>query len=96
MAVNSLKAAWDTLKNPDIKGWERLSSLMMSFGMGVPMLISGFSQMFGGMTEGLGKAVKRILETKIANDLMTASIEKNTLAELKNCASKKMMDIVSD
>ena len=43
MGLSSLSAAWDTLTNPDISGWEKFSSVFMSVAMGLPAVINGIT-----------------------------------------------------
>ena len=40
MMVNSLRGAIDTLKNPDISGWEKFTSVLMSFAMIIPGIVN--------------------------------------------------------
>ena len=49
MGLNSIKSAFDTLKDPDIGTFEKFTSLLMSLGMGIPMLISSFSALGGAL-----------------------------------------------
>jgi hypothetical protein len=49
MGLNSIKSAFDTLKDPDMGTFEKFTSLLMSLGMGIPMLISSFSALGGAI-----------------------------------------------
>ena len=40
MAFSMLNSTIDTLQNPDVSGWEKFSSVLMTLGMTIPMLIS--------------------------------------------------------
>jgi septation ring formation regulator EzrA len=48
MGINSLSSAWDTINNPDLSTFEKITSVLMSMGFAIPGLISGF--------KGLGTA----------------------------------------
>ena len=39
--INSIKSAFQALNNPDLKGWEKFSTVLMSVSMIIPMLLSG-------------------------------------------------------
>ena len=41
MGISSLGSVLDTISNPDLSGWEKFSSILMSLSMGIPMLITG-------------------------------------------------------
>ena len=43
MGISMLKNAIDTINNPDISGWEKFSSVLMSLGMGIPMVMNGIT-----------------------------------------------------
>lgn len=43
MAISSIQGMWDTLNNPDATGWEKLTSVLMTLGMVVPMVTQAFS-----------------------------------------------------
>jgi hypothetical protein len=49
MGLNSLKGAWDTLQDPDMSTFEKITSVLMSMGFALPGLISGF--------KGLGTSI---------------------------------------
>ena len=65
--LSSLSAAWATLNNPDMSGWEKVTSIFMSLTTALPMLI-------GGM-EALNKS--QIISNTIAvakNGLLTSTL----------------------
>ena len=43
MGLRSIKSAFDTLADPDITGFEKVTSVIMSLGMGLPMVVTGFN-----------------------------------------------------
>ena len=43
MAFQMLGSAFDTLQDPDVSGWEKLSTVLMTLGMTIPMLVSAWS-----------------------------------------------------
>lgn len=43
MAFQMLGSAFDTLQDPDVSGWEKLSTILMTLGMTIPMLVSAWS-----------------------------------------------------
>lgn len=45
----SLESIWDTLQDPDLSGWEKFTSIAMSLGTAIPMLITSLN--------GLGNAL---------------------------------------
>ena len=45
----SLESIWDTLQDPDLSGWEKFTSITMSLGTAIPMLITSLN--------GLGNAL---------------------------------------
>jgi len=53
MGVSSLKSAWDTIKDPDISGWEKFSSVTMSLSMGLPMLFTSISSINNAILTGI-------------------------------------------
>jgi hypothetical protein len=48
--LTSLTSIFSTLSNPDLSGWEKFTSVLMSLGMGIPMLISGFTGLKSAFT----------------------------------------------
>jgi hypothetical protein len=80
------------LANPDLSGWEKFTSVLMSFGTALPMVMSGISTLktqFGGMNQtmvesigiktamiGLYGAENTALITSIALDKTATEAEK--------------------
>lgn len=48
MGIRSLKTAWDTLNDPDVSGFERMTSVLMSLTMGMTTLTGGISKFKSG------------------------------------------------
>lgn len=49
MGLSSLKSAFETIKDPDVSGWDRFTSVLMSAGIA----LSSFSQIVGGIGSGI-------------------------------------------
>lgn len=49
MGLSSLKSAFETIKDPDISGWDKFTSVLMSAGMA----LGSFSQLIGGIGSGI-------------------------------------------
>jgi hypothetical protein len=50
MGLNSLASIGKTAMNPDLSGWEKFTSIAMSLGMGLPMILNsliGLNKTFG-------------------------------------------------
>ena len=47
MGINSLKAAFTAIKDPDASGWEKFSSVLMSLSFAIPALINGWQGLKG-------------------------------------------------
>ena len=56
MGLTSLGNIVSTLQNPDMSGFEKMSSVIMSLSMGIPMLISGIAGLNGVL--GISSAVQ--------------------------------------
>jgi hypothetical protein len=68
MALSSFKGAWTTLTDPDMSGFEKIVSIMTSLGMAIPSLVSSidlFKNSWGGVVEGLKKAVSATAEAVV-------------------------------
>ncbi|MBO7536416.1 MAG: phage tail tape measure protein, partial [Bacilli bacterium] len=65
MGLNALGSIIDTLKNPDLSGWEKFTKVMMSLGMGVPMVVTGLGNMIK-LYKDLNNAVIKVIAAKTA------------------------------
>ena len=78
MGLSSLGAAWETLQNPDISGWEKVTSVLMSLSMGIPSLVSGSMSLINSF-KGLGPATRdallNLFSMTSANKLYNATID---------------------
>jgi hypothetical protein len=63
MMINNLRGALDTLKNPDISGWDKFTSTLMSLGMTIPALVS--------IWKTLKSVISEETVAKVANTLAT-------------------------
>ena len=78
MMINSLRGAINTLKDPDISGWEKFTSVLMSLGMTIPGLVS------------IWKSLKTVINAEtIAKVLNTAVTMKSVKANLANANAKR-------
>ena len=64
MGLTSIKSAFDTLKDPDLGTFEKFTSILMSLGMGIPMIVSSFTS--------LGNVIKFV--TSSTTDGLTAQL----------------------
>ena len=74
MAFSSIQSAWNTIKNPDMSGWEKALSLMTSLGMAIPMLFNGFSTLANASKTFIGIIGAMNAKTAIMNSLGKAKI----------------------
>lgn len=79
MAINSLKSAWETIKDPDISGWEKISSAFLALSTVVPMAISAIS----GASNVFTFFKQSVTEVALGT-------EKLTLAEVKNAGATEI------
>jgi hypothetical protein len=68
-ALNSLGGMWNTLKDPDISGWEKFISVFSTLAMVIPMVVNVF------------KGIKSVIDKDtIATGLNTIAKWLNALA----------------
>ncbi|MEG7527160.1 MAG: hypothetical protein SPK46_01860 [Candidatus Onthovivens sp.] len=51
MAINSFKSAFNSLKDPDLSGWEKASSFIVSLSFAIPMLYNAIKTLKTGFTQ---------------------------------------------
>jgi hypothetical protein len=51
MAINSFKSAFESLKDPDLSGWEKTSSFIISLSFAIPMLYNAIKTLTIGLTQ---------------------------------------------
>ena len=86
MGLNSLGSIIDTLKNPDLSGWEKFSKVMMSLGMGLPMVINGMGSLIKTYTDLNAKVVALIA----AKNAEKVAEEKNLVVKYMTMAAEKL------
>lgn len=90
MGISSLTSAWNTLKDPDISGWEKFTSVMMSLSIGLPMVINGITSLNSAL--GISQLVTNQLTItqgkKIGIDITQAGVQK-ALANALNATNKE-------
>lgn len=89
MGLVSLKSAWDTVQDPDLSGWEKFTSISMSLGMGIPMLMSGLS----GLSKLFGPIISSISALNAVLDINTISTISNYIAQ-KNLSNKEKEELI--
>ena len=87
MALSSLSGIINTLKNPDMSGWEKFTSVLMSASMTIPMLISGFGTMKTSLVS--------MNTAMVASDIMLATSRKKVIEAMtvEQIAQKTGMSI---
>jgi hypothetical protein len=74
MGISMLKNAVETIRDPDTSGWEKWSSVLMSIGMGIPMVmnaLNGFASSFSTLT-GIQEATR--MSTILLNEAQLESM----------------------
>lgn len=87
MGITSLKGAFDALSNPDMSTWEKVTSVMMSLGMGIPSLINGLTSLHSNwnkVSNGIHSAISATIQANIAQEATTTSQYKAAAAALAN------------
>ncbi len=83
MGLNSLGSIMDTLQNPDLSGWEKFSHVLMSLGMGIPMVYNGLKSLKG--TYDL---------LVVATNAETAAQSKNLIVKYTRIAADKLLQAI--
>lgn len=101
MGVSMLKNAIETMNNPDVSGWEKFSSVIISLGMGIPMVMNALNGFASGLSALLGvqdalTASTILLNTEqLANasitELQALGLTKESAAALKDLIAKKAL-----
>jgi hypothetical protein len=68
MGLQSLKGAWDAATDPDLSGFEKATSVLMSLGMAIPSIVDGVGQIGKGFS-GAKKAVSETISTLTASTM---------------------------
>lgn len=75
MAFTTIKSTWETIKDPDASGWEKLSSTFMAISMIIPSLLGTFSSI---TTVLQALSAEQIRQNKV-NELANKIIENTNL-----------------
>lgn len=94
MSINSFKSAFDSLKDPDLSGWEKASSFIISLSFALPMLYNAIKTLTTGFTQLMQILGYTSLASNVftdATNLMTmASIKHNVVLELQKHTQKEL------
>lgn len=66
-AINALKSAWETLKDPEVTGWEKISSILSSLTFFIPSAINSitkFKEVFTGLSVAYSAASLKVTNVK--------------------------------
>ena len=85
MGLTSLKSAFDAIKNPDISGWEKFTTVLMSLSIGLGSVINGLSKL-GPLYNSIAISLQGLL---VAQQLNTITTEKENLTRLTNIILNK-------
>ena len=83
MAVNSFKSAFESLADPDLSTWEKISSVVMSLTFGLGYLKSGITSAID-VYNGFNSIVKANYATIV---LSAKGVDLDTAAKIKNSAA---------
>lgn len=94
MAINSFKSAFNSLKDPDLSGWEKASSFIISLSFAIPMLYNAIKTLKTGFTQLMQILGYTSLASNVfadATNLMTmASIKHNVVLELQKHTQREL------
>lgn len=94
MSINSFKSAFESLKDPDLSGWEKASSFIISLSFALPMLYNAIKTLTTGFTQLMQILGYTSLTSNVftdATNLMTmASIKHNVVLELQKHTQKEL------
>lgn len=86
MAINSFKSAFDSLKDPDLSGWEKASSFIVSLSFAIPMLYNAIKTLKTGFTQ-----LMQILGyTSLASNAFTDATNLITMASIKRSVALEL------
>lgn len=86
MGINSLSSAWDTINNPDLSTFEKITSVLMSMGFAIPGLISGFKGLgtaFLDIRASLGGSYQALLANALGLDATTLATKNAQIEQIK-------------
>lgn len=82
---SSLESAWETINDPELSGWERFTSFVMSMGTAIPMLITsikGFSSAYESLNK-IQAIANATTVTKLGLSALEIIHDKTKLASLR-------------
>lgn len=96
MAINSFKSAFDSLKDPDLSGWEKASSFIISLSFALPMLYNAIKTLKTGFTQlmqilGYTSLASNVF-TEATNLITMASIKRSVALELEKHTQEELND----
>lgn len=66
-AFTAFGTVWNTINNPDLSTWEKLTGVITSLTMAVPMLVAGFNSLVIAKVGDTGATVAQIVAQKLYN-----------------------------
>lgn len=96
MSINSFKSAFESLKDPDLSGWEKASSFIISLSFALPMLYNAIKTLISGFTQlmqilGYTSLASNVF-TKATNLITMASVKHNVALELEKHTQEELND----
>lgn len=96
MSINSFKSAFESLKDPDLSGWEKASSFIISLSFALPMLYNAIKTLIAGFTQlmqilGYTSLASNVF-TKATNLITMASVKHNVALELEKHTQEELND----
>lgn len=96
MAINSFKSAFESLKDPDLSGWEKASSFIISLSFALPMLHNAIKTLITGFTQlmqilGYTSLASNVF-TEATNLITMASVKRNIALELEKHTQEELND----
>lgn len=96
MAINSFKSAFNSLKDPDLSGWEKASSFIVSLSFAIPMLYNAIKTLKTGFTQlmqilGYTSLASNVF-TEATNLITMASIKRSVALELEKHTQEELND----
>lgn len=86
MAVNSFKSAFNSLKDPDLSGWEKISSFIISLSFAIPMLYNAIKT----LTIGLTQLTQILGYTSLASNVFTDATNLMAMASVKHSVALEL------
>ena len=96
MSINSFKSAFESLKDPDLSGWEKASSFIISLSFALPMLYNAIKTLITGFTQlmqilGYTSLASNVF-TEATNLITMASIKRSVALELEKHTQEELND----